>query len=177
LFEVFYLGLRNKDLTMRNLLLQIFSISFVMAALATAQSTDGPALSPRLFRIILPVDKIDPAVAFYAELLGAPGRRVSPGRHYFDCGPVILAIVEHKADGDAQVARPNSEHIYFAVSDLKTCYERAQRVGGLSTEIGDGNLPMGRIEQRPWGERSFYMRDPFGNPLCFVDERTVFMGR
>jgi hypothetical protein len=33
---------------------------------------------------------------------------------------------------------------------------------------------MGVIAQRPWGERSFYMNDPSGNPLCFVDEKTVF---
>ena len=30
---------------------------------------------------------------------------------------------------------------------------------------------------RPWGERSFYAFDPFGNGLCFVDETTVFTGR
>jgi hypothetical protein len=29
---------------------------------------------------------------------------------------------------------------------------------------------------RPWGERSFYAFDPFGNGLCFVDEKTVFTG-
>ena len=27
-----------------------------------------------------------------------------------------------------------------------------------------------------WGERSFYVRDPFGNPLCFVDADTLFTG-
>jgi hypothetical protein len=35
---------------------------------------------------------------------------------------------------------------------------------------------MGRIATRPWGERSFYLRDPFGNPLCFVDAATLFTG-
>jgi hypothetical protein len=47
----------------------------------------------------------------------------------------------------------------------------------LSEEVGDGQLPMGRIERRPWGERSFYVHDPFGNPLCFVDSSTIFLGR
>ena len=42
---------------------------------------------------------------------------------------------------------------------------------------GDGDLPMGEIAVRPWRERSFYMHDPFGNPLCFVDEKTLFTGR
>jgi hypothetical protein len=64
--------------------------------------------------------------------------------------------------------------VYFAVDDLDDAYRRAERLGGLSTEIGDGNLPMGQIARRPWGERSFYMSDPFGNPLCFVDATTLF---
>jgi hypothetical protein len=34
-----------------------------------------------------------------------------------------------------------------------------------------------RIRKRPWGEKSFYARDPFGNPICFVDEKTVFTGK
>jgi hypothetical protein len=36
---------------------------------------------------------------------------------------------------------------------------------------------MGRIARRPWGERSFYLREPFGNPLCFVDSAALFTGR
>jgi hypothetical protein len=63
------------------------------------------------------------------------------------------------------------------VPDLEAVYARAQGLGGLSPATGDGALPMGRIAQRPWGERSFYMTDPFGNPLCFVDESTLFTGR
>ena len=131
----------------------------------------------RLFRVILPVNDIGRAAPFYAELLGTSGGRVAPGRHYFDCGGVVLAVVDPRADGDEAVPRPNFEHVYFAVPDLEVVFERAKRVGGLSTETGDGNLPMGTIARRPWGERSFYMHDPFGNPLCFVDEKTLFTGR
>jgi hypothetical protein len=29
---------------------------------------------------------------------------------------------------------------------------------------------------RPWGERSFYVEDPWKNPLCFVEEGTVYTG-
>jgi hypothetical protein len=28
----------------------------------------------------------------------------------------------------------------------------------------------------PWGERSFYVEDPWKNPLCFVEEGTVYTG-
>jgi len=130
----------------------------------------------RLYRVILPVDDLASAADFYSTLLGLPGMRISPGRHYFECGGVILALYSPKGDGDATEPRPNFEHIYFAVDDLAAVYARAKRLGGLVGTMGDGGLPMGEIAVRPWGERSFYMNDPFGNPLCFVDSRTVFTG-
>jgi len=133
--------------------------------------------APRLCRVILPVADIERAARFYAELLGVDGTRVSRGRHYFDCGGVILALYDPGADGDRVAPRANMEHVYFAVPDLEAIYGRAEHLGGLSHEMGDGRQPMGRIARRPWGERSFYMHDPFGNPLCFVDERTLFTGR
>jgi catechol 2,3-dioxygenase-like lactoylglutathione lyase family enzyme len=128
----------------------------------------------RIYRIIMPVSDIDRAALFYRQLLGDEGMRVSPGRHYFACGGVVLAVYSPQADGDPVESRPNFEHVYFAVQNLEDVYQRALRVGGLSMRTGDGNLPMGAIAQRPWGERSFYMNDPSGNPLCFVDEKTVF---
>jgi predicted enzyme related to lactoylglutathione lyase len=130
--------------------------------------------SARIFRIIVPVADLETAARFYQTLLDDDGRRVSPGRHYFGCGGVLLAVYSPKADGDRAEPRANFEHIYFAVADLDAVFSRAERTGGLSTATGDGSLPMGKIARRPWGERSFYMFDPSGNPLCFVDEKTVF---
>ena len=144
------------------------------AALYQAGAPDG---TPRLYRVILPVGDIERAARFYSELLGAEGRRISPGRHYFDAGEIILALVDPGADGDGRKARPNQDYVYFAVRDLESVFARAERMGGLVSEIGDGGLPMGQIATRPWGERSFYMADPFGNPLSFVDEATLFTGR
>lgn len=125
---------------------------------------------PRLYRVILPVGDMEKAQKFYARLLGQEGRRVAPNRHYFDCGEVILAVVDPREEGGNVVARPNQDHVYFAVENLEEYHRRVKEVGGLSPE-------MGKIEKRPWGERSFYMKDPFGNPLCFVDEKTVFTGK
>lgn len=34
-----------------------------------------------------------------------------------------------------------------------------------------------KIKIQPWGERCFYAKGPFGNPICFVDEKTVFTGQ
>lgn len=126
-------------------------------------------MPPTLFRVIIPVSNIDRAAAFYAQILGFPGERVSSGRHYFDCGGTILACYDPQADGDGVDATPNPEHIYFAVEDLEATLTRAQAAGCSSLDD--------RIATRPWGERSFYAEDPFGNPICFVDRTTIFTGR
>jgi catechol 2,3-dioxygenase-like lactoylglutathione lyase family enzyme len=112
-------------------------------------------MSMRLYRVILPVDDLEAGARFYSTLLGVPGARVSPGRHYFACGEVTLALYSPRADGDARTPRPNFDHVYFAADDLEDVYRRAQQLGCLSTAIGDGGLPMGQIAVRPWRERSF----------------------
>jgi len=40
----------------------------------------------------------------------------------------------------------------------------------------ENDVPAGGIVVRPWGERSFYAEDPWGNPPCFVEERTGYTG-
>lgn len=122
----------------------------------------------KLYRVIIPVSDIERAGAFYAQLLQMPGQRVSAGRHYFDCGGTILACFDPRADGDGFDARPNPDHVYFAVDDLASTYARAKNAGCAWLE--------GEITTRPWGERSFYAQDPFGNPICVVDSQTVFTG-
>lgn len=123
---------------------------------------------PQLFRVIVPVTDIERAERFYGQLLGTPGTRVSPGRHYFDCRGTILACFDPRADTDPFELGPNPDHLYFAVRDLEAVHGRAV---ALRATIQDP------IDVQPWGERSFYMTDPFGNKLCFVDARTKFTGR
>jgi len=123
----------------------------------------------RLFRVILPVASLEKAAAFWTALSGQPGKRVSPGRHYFDFGGTILACFDPRADGDGFDATPNPDHLYFSVPDLDVVFTRAKSAGCQELEAA--------IRTRPWGERSFYAKDPFGNPVCFVDEKTVFTGR
>src|SRR5581483_2572024 len=123
-------------------------------------------MSARLFRVIVPVTDIDRAAALYAAVLAIPGRRVSPGRHYFDCGGTILACFDPTADGDGHPLPPNPDHVYLVVQDLQTTFQRAQAAGCRTLDP--------TIQKRPWGEISFYAQDPFGNPICFVDEKTIF---
>jgi catechol 2,3-dioxygenase-like lactoylglutathione lyase family enzyme len=125
---------------------------------------------PKIFRITVQVSNLAEAVRFYSALLGIEGRPIRGGRHYFDCGSIILALIA--PEGGAQ---PNPDDIYFSVKDLDAIHARAEKLGCLAkSEVHDE--PAGNIVVRPWGERSFYVADPSGNELCFVDTSTIFTG-
>jgi len=125
---------------------------------------------PRIFRIIIHVTNGLKGTEFYSKLLGIKSKSVGGGRHYFNCGPVILALLE------TEEPTPIHEYIYFAVSNLEAFHARAKELGSLHTgAVHDASA--GEIVKRPWGERSFYAYDPFGNGLCLVDSKTLFTGK
>ena len=134
------------------------------------------AQPPRLFRVLLPARDLAASHRFFERLFAAPGREVAPGRVYFDCGAVLLGVLDASGRRGRRVVA--SEATYFATADLEGLHGRARRLACLAPGWlhGDRASPLGEIVVRPWGERSFYARDPSGNPLCFVDESTVFTG-
>lgn len=137
--------------------------------------TDEGVAAMNLYRVILQVSDLDHAAEFYSLLLGNPGRRIPrASRHYFDCGPVILALVDPTPDG--KEAKPLPDYIYFSVNDLEQVHTRARDLNCLSQADVYGDSA-GEMVVRPWGERSFYVHDPWGNGLCFVDENTLFTGK
>lgn len=129
---------------------------------------------PKLFRVMLEVADLNAAVEFYSKLLGIEGRVLRGSRAYFDCGAVILAIID-PTPGDIEPT-PNVGDAYFSVKDLEKVHARARELDCLSKEeVHDESA--GEIVTRPWGERSFYVKDPWGNGLCFVGEKTLYTGR
>ena len=129
---------------------------------------------PLLFRVVIQVANLSRAAGFYEALLGIAGRNVGGNRYYFDCGDVILALLDVSQGG--REPQPIPDDLYFAVENIEEIYERASALDCLSEEQVHGQKA-GDIVQRPWGERSFYAVDPQGNGLCFVDATTVFTGR
>ena len=124
---------------------------------------------PELFRLNLEVGDLTAAEHFYATLLGAQGRLQAGSRVYFNCGAVTLQVLQTPAP------HPAAKALYFTVRDLDALHARAASLGALSTEMVHGMVG-GDINVRPWGERSFYADDPWGNPLCFVEEGTIYRG-
>jgi catechol 2,3-dioxygenase-like lactoylglutathione lyase family enzyme len=125
--------------------------------------------TPRLFRLNVEVGDIDRAAAFYSELLGLEARPQMGSRVYLNAGAVTLQIVQVAAP------HPAAKALYFAVGDLDALHARAASLHCLSGDSAHGT-PAGQPVVRPWGERSFYADDPWSNPLCFVDEGTIYQG-
>ena len=115
-----------------------------------------------LYQVVLPVSDIDQAEKFYSHLLGTPGRRVSPGRHHYECGQVILNCYDPSAEGDSSQTSSSPHRLYFVVEDIEAVFERARSGGCASMDE--------QILSQPWGDRSFSAEDPFKNSLGFVDE-------
>src|SRR5215472_2717267 len=127
---------------------------------------------PQFFRLNVEVGDLPSAISFYAKLLGVAGRKQAGSRCYFDCGPVTLQVLDVSQVGQPH---PAAKALYFTVDDLEAAFERARELKCLSREdVHDA--PGGGIVVRPWGKRSFYVEDPWKNPLCFVEEGTVYTG-
>ncbi|MFY9748722.1 MAG: VOC family protein [Acidobacteriaceae bacterium] len=129
-----------------------------------------PDDAPQFFRLNVEVGNLDDAVSFYAKLLGVEGRKQPGHRCYFVCGAVTLQVLDVSS---VSQPHPAAKSLYFTVRNLEAAFGRAKALSCLSREdVHDA--PGGGIVVRPWGERSFYAEDPWKNPLCFVEEGTVY---
>ena len=126
---------------------------------------------PRIFRVTIEVADLEEATKFYSALLNVPGKRHPGARHYFECDGVILAVLDVSKGGMKPTIGPKS--LYFAVDDVQTVHDRAAKLKALAPYKVHGE-PASEVIKRPWGERSFYATDPWGNELCFVEEGTLY---
>ncbi len=116
----------------------------------------------RLYRVIVPVGDIESAAVFYGTLFAQPGARVSPGRHYFVCGDVTLAMYSPRADGDERDPRPNFDLLRRFAHPL-------HRTTGV-TPLGSGRRRAMGLMCRPTAGAPWPRRTPlitFASPgLC-----------
>ena len=136
----------------------------------------------KLFRVILPVTDLDRAAVIYSDLVDTGGERVSPGRHYFNLGGVVLALYNAASDGDGSVEPTRyqpGQYFYLAVADLEETLAKAQssrnpehpapgfRAVGIA--VGDPNRPGSSVCWifRPQLPFSLYaVADRFGHQAC-----------
>jgi len=121
----------------------------------------------RIFRIAIPASDIGRSRKFYERVLALDADDTVPSRLYFHCDGVILALIDWRVEAHGPF-RATPDDMYLATGELDSVHERA---------VAEGAREVTSIETRPWGERSFYCLDPDGNRLCFVDDKTLFLGR
>lgn len=121
----------------------------------------------RVFRIAIPGSQVTCSRIFYETVLALDADDTVPSRLYFHCGDVIVALIGWAVEGRGPF-QPTPDNVYFATEELDAVHGRA---------VAAGARHVSPVEQRPWGERSFYCLDPDGNRLCFVDGTTLFLGR
>lgn len=115
---------------------------------------------PRLFRVVLPVRDLALARRFYASLLGEEGQGFMPGWHTFNFGGALLTLHE------VPVAAPHGEPTCISAEEsVVQLHYRAQSLRAPQLDREPHTLPS--------GEYGFAMRDPWGNALWIVDERSV----
>ncbi len=100
----------------------------------------------RIFRIAIPASDIGRSREFYEAVLVDGRRRHGSKSSLFHCGDVIMALIDWSVEAQGPL-RPTPDDLYFATGDLDSAYERAEVAGARQ---------LSSIEQRPWGERSFY---------------------
>lgn len=143
-------------------------------ASAPKQPSRRKADVPNVARLSIHVAGLEKALPLYSELLGVEGRFVGGGRAYFDCGPVIFALLDPTSGGARP--KPTPDAVYFTVKDIERVHQRASTLGWLDGDKVHGE-PAGEVLTRPWGETSFYAVDPWGNSLCFIADKTLFTGK
>jgi predicted enzyme related to lactoylglutathione lyase len=131
-----------------------------------------PADTPQMFRLNVEVGDLKAAATLYQTLFDVQGRLQAGHRVYVPVGPVTLQVVDVSSQ---RQPHPCAKALYFTVDDLDAAHARAKSLNVLSVELVHGS-PAGEPIVRPWGERSFYVDDPWGNQFCFVEAGTVYAG-
>ena len=113
---------------------------------------------PSVFRVFVPVADSKKADDFYQRLFNTEGRLIHGGRRYFDCGPVIFAVIENNGT-------PIGDHIYFAVADLESVFARAKELDCLE----DDNVHGAPRARSPFG------RGASGHSIAATPSATAFV--
>jgi ankyrin repeat protein len=116
---------------------------------------------PRLFRIVLSVGKLADAQRFYATLLGEEGQALDNGWHTFTYSGAMLTL-RPAAAAPNRVADPVCISVEESIVQM---HYRATSLRPLEIDPEPRTLET--------GEYGFRLRDPWGNVLWLIDERSV----
>lgn len=132
----------------------------------------GPGIvrggEPAADYVVVLTDDMDRALGFYCEVLGLPlGHRSGPFAQ-LETGRTRIALYEREAMADTlgfEIRPPDAAapafELGFKVDDVDAAYAEVVRAGA------EGVTPP---TDRPWGQRTAYVRDPDGNLVELVTQ-------
>jgi predicted enzyme related to lactoylglutathione lyase len=91
-------------------------------------SDDAPALGP-IMQLLVPVDDVERATAFYQDVLGLPLLFKYPGNAFFDAHGVRIYLAKPTEPGYAGAIT-----IYFRVADVGATFDRLVARGAAIRE-------------------------------------------
>ncbi len=108
-------------------------------------------------------DNVDQLTNFYEDILNTEAERYGDNYSEIEVGDSHLAIFdvfeqESLAPGSARVRSNESMILEFNVDDVEKEYKR---IKSMDIEI------VKELTTQPWGNTSFYFRDPDGNLIDF----------
>lgn len=118
--------------------------------------------------VVLVVDDLDRALAFYRDTLGLPLKHRAERFAQLETGTTRLALFTRQAMAETlhqELDRPPASapafELGFKVEDVDAAYRELTAAGAT---------PVTAPETRPWGQRTAYVRDPEGNLIELVTQ-------
>jgi catechol 2,3-dioxygenase-like lactoylglutathione lyase family enzyme len=122
--------------------------------------TDAAGPPPRLGYVVRFVAALEPAVAFYRDVLGQALSKRTEHWAQFDCGSLRFGLYDLSTmaaqlgvDPEQLGVPPGALELAFEVADCDAAYDAA---------VGAGATGFSPPQDRPWGERTGYLLDPDG---------------
>ena len=109
--------------------------------------------------VILYVDDLDEAVAFYREVAGVETRVNGDGYVEFATGPTRFALYDRARLEELTGSREACGEICFVVEDVDA---EAERLRASGAQILSGPV------DRPWGHRTLHVAGPGGHIVEFA---------
>ena len=132
---------------------------------------EAPDDIPQLIRLNVEVADLDAAISFYTDLFRVRGRK-QPGTDA-TCGPVTLQVLDVSSNGQPH---PAAKALSFTVENLEAAFDRAKALSCLSRKVSARVHRQVASSCARGASDRFYAEDPWGKPLCFVEEGTVYTG-
>ncbi|MDH4045929.1 MAG: VOC family protein [Gemmatimonadota bacterium] len=116
-------------------------------------------------QLLIPVEDLDRALAFYRDALGLPFLFTAPPQmSFFQCGGVRLLVGVPTADEP----RGRGSAVYFKVADIQAVFRTLVERG--VTFMADPHVVHRTPTMELWLSE---FQDPDGNPLALMSEVTV----